>query len=231
MPATDKPPRHLLLAGLPTAVSAPLAELLRSEGHRITRFRTLFEATNALAWQRPDAALIGWSRQLDAGSLCFLRRFSGSLPTLVASGSHRQLDAVQSLRAGAVDFVRLPLGNPPSIFPELLARLDCRLERLPSRVLCAGGFRLNRAQGVLQVGERILQLNRRQSQIVAALLIGAGSVCARADLLHAAGITDAKPQILEAYVKQLRAKHPLLRDAIQTAYGRGYLLSPTIAGC
>ncbi|WP_413207875.1 helix-turn-helix domain-containing protein [Rhodospirillum sp. A1_3_36] len=69
-------------------------------------------------------------------------------------------------------------------------------------------------------------MTEREARILAALIRCPGHPVPRETLMRVAGITTAKPTIVESYIKQLRKRHAFLRRALRTRYGRGYAFYP-----
>lgn len=211
--------RRLFLIGYTRAYRLELCEAFREQGYHVTPYADMRLAEYAIREQgHPDLVLTDWLIQDHANTPVFIDRYAALFPVLVHSVHDLLIDVVQSLRAGAQDYIR-----QPCYFPELLARLDCTRTKAPAtQRLTVGPVTLDTATGIAHIGPDTLHMTPREASILAALLQCAGQAVPRQTLLHLAGIRSAKPTIIESYIKQLRKRHLHLRATIHTRYGRGY---------
>lgn len=214
-PSSSQQPR-IFLVGYARAYRLELSQAFEGEGYEVLTVEDTKLAAHALGQGCPDAILMNW-----LPSLSFIERYSGLLPVLVASRHHTLLDVVQSLRAGAADYIRLPC-----YFPEILARVERAQAEAPTRRLSIGGFSLDTAHAIAHIDGGAICLTKREARVLSALVRCPERPVSREALMRAAGIGDAKSTIIESYIKQLRKRHPLLRRAIRTSYGQGYAFFP-----
>jgi DNA-binding response OmpR family regulator len=150
-----------------------------------------------------------------------LRSRGKALPVLVLTGRSER-DAAACLEAGADDYMRKPFE-----FDELLARVRARL-RTPgsdaSKVLAAGGVRLDLKTRRATVGDVTVELTAREFSLLEVFLRHADQVLSREQLLSQVwGYSfDPSTNLVNVYVNSLRKK--LGVDAIETVRGAGYRL-------
>lgn len=220
------PPRELVkIYGLspdlrfrafPRAYRLELAEAFSGEGYGVRVFESLALASLAMEQSAPAALIIDWR----AETLDLVRRYSGIMPVLVLTKHNVLLDVVSALKAGALDYVRLPC-----FFPEILARLQrggATLNR--GEVMRLGGLSLDLAKSQISIDGEGISLSDREARMLAALMRNPGQPVSREALMRVAGITKAKPTIVESYIKQLRKRAFIFQSAIKTHYKKGYSL-------
>lgn len=179
-------------------------------------------AAQALSHQSPDAVLINWTQSAPLTSLAFVERYSGLVAVVILSRHDVLIDVVESLRAGAADYMR-----QPCFFPEVLARVErARASSFTTRRLSVGKLSLNVAGSVAHIGDDVVRMTDREARILAALIRCPERAVSREGLMRASGIGTAKPTIIESYIKQLRKRHAVLRRCVQTKYGQGYAYCP-----
>lgn len=143
-------------------------------------------------------------------------------PVLMLTARATEADKVDGLESGADDYLTKPFSNA-----ELIARLRALLRRTgrPDTVT-AGPLTIRSDEGIAELDGKLLELTRREFDLLSYLTANAGRVCSRSELLdHVWGEefmgTD---RTVDQHVAQLRA---LLGSGwIRTVRGRGYRLSP-----
>jgi DNA-binding response OmpR family regulator len=83
----------------------------------------------------------------------------------------------------------------------------------------------------LNLGERELELTRKEALLLETLLRAAGRSCSKTELLEAsaAGSREVGEETIKAHMRNLRAKLAASGappDLIETVYGIGYRLNP-----
>ena len=221
MTPSSRQPR-IFLVGYARAYRLELTEAFREQGFEVLVYADAALAAMALDQHAPDVALMNWSDGAPMRTMEFVAQYGAILPVLIHTNHDVLFDVVRAFRAGAVDYVRAPC-----FFPELLARVERAQAATPAmREVSSGGLSLNTASGVLRHDGRTIQLTDREARILAALMTCPERPVSREALMRTAAIHRAKPTIIESYIKQLRKKHPLLRDRLKTKYGQGYAFSP-----
>lgn len=143
-------------------------------------------------------------------------------PVLMLTARATEADKVDGLESGADDYLTKPFSNA-----ELIARLRALLRRTgrPDTVT-AGPLTIRSDEGIAELDSKLLELTRREFDLLSYLAANTGRVCSRSELLdHVWGEefmgTD---RTVDQHVAQLRAL--LGSDWIRTVRGRGYRLSP-----
>jgi DNA-binding response OmpR family regulator len=153
-----------------------------------------------------------------------LRSQGSRLPVIVLTARDSVTDTVSALEGGADDYMPKPFR-----FAELLARIRLRLRAAsqngrPARddVLEAGGVRLDVRTRRATVGERELELSAREFSLAETLMVNAGQVLSREQLLDQVWGFDFDPgsNVVDVYIGYLRKKFG--PAAIATVRGMGY---------
>lgn len=171
-----------------------------------------------LDWMLPGESGTQWlqrQRELQGGS-------APRTPVLMLTARATEADKVDGLESGADDYLTKPFSNA-----ELVARLRALLRRSgrPDSV-SVGPLSVRPAEGVAELNGRLLDLTRREFDLLSHLATHAGRVCSRSELLDRVWGEDfmGTDRTVDQHVAQLRAL--LGSDWIRTVRGRGYRLNP-----
>jgi DNA-binding response OmpR family regulator len=217
-------------------LQAALLRLLAQWGYATEQVSTAAEALGWLERELFDLVLLDLGLpDRDGLSLCRqLRSLSRHQPlVLMLTARDSRTDKVRGFEQGADDYVVKPFD------PELLqARLRALLRRAHwplQAALAFGPLRLVTGQTSVLVQGESLELTRKEALLLEQLLRTGGNSLSKAELLH--GIGDGRREVgedaLRAHMRNLRQKltaagcHPNL---IETVYGVGYRLNPTVSG-
>jgi DNA-binding response OmpR family regulator len=152
-----------------------------------------------------------------------LRREGRSLPVLIVTARDALADRVNALDLGADDYLVKPFA-----LPELAARCRALIRRtasVGSSAITLGALHLDLARRNARVGDRAVELTRREWAVLECLALHTGQVVGKERLLQAIASWDDEitANAVEVYISRLRAK---LGDAvpIHTVRGLGYRL-------
>lgn len=211
------------------AVREELTLLLENEGYTPLAITEFTDVSGQAARERPDLILldIGLPGK-DGFSLCAALRKSVPVPVIFVTSRDAGVDEVRALSLGGDDYITKPYS-----VPVLLARIKAVLRRVgggpkPADILEAGGLCLGLAKGVVWANGKIAELTRNELQILACLMVHAGKIVSRGDLIDT--LWDNQIYIddntLSVNMTRLRGKLAVLGlpDAIKTRRGMGYQL-------
>lgn len=213
-------------------LAALIAEGLRQRGFTCDMVHDLASAGEALRSASYDALILDLGLP-DGDGIAWLRARSGSgaVPALILTARGALEDRITGLDAGADDYMVKPFE-----MDELAARMRALLRRPGPRadtILSAGPLQFDTAMRIATAHDRILDLSRREADLMELLLRRAGQVVRRQAIEDALyGFDDAvTPNAVEAIVSRLRRK---LDEAgasglLHTVRGVGYLLRDTAA--
>jgi DNA-binding response OmpR family regulator len=135
-------------------------------------------------------------------------------------------DIVAGLDSGADDYLKKPFA-----FDELLARIRALARRGPSpreAILSSGDLSLDPATREVWLGERKVELTRREFQLLEVLVRRAGRIQSRDSLIEAVWgpESDLEPNTIDVFMSSLRRKlHPSDEASlIHTVRGIGFCL-------
>lgn len=155
-----------------------------------------------------------------------LRRSGNKTPILILTARDAVDDRVKGLDLGADDYLLKPF--EPS---ELEARMRALLRRAQgeaSSVITVGNLTFDPAKGIASVGDRELELRRREWVVLERLIAKVGKVIPKERLTSEVfGFDDpVAPNAIEVYVARLRRKLEPDGPTIRTMRGLGYILDP-----
>jgi DNA-binding response OmpR family regulator len=208
-----------------------LGRLLLEAGFAVDTAATVADADAALAVMEYELILLdlGLPDGDGADILARLRRAGGQALVLVATARADLVDRVQTLNAGADDYLVKPFSPD-----ELLARVRALLRRrgaAAAEVLSFANLEFDTRALRLTVGGAPVELPRREQSVLTALLRQPGKVLRREALeraIYSFDDADVTPNAIEAAVSRLRRRLEAAgAEATITAMrGVGYLLGP-----
>lgn len=211
------------------AIREELALLLENEGYTALVIKRFADIPAQAAQEHPNLILldIGLPGK-DGFSLCAALRKVVPAPVIFVTSRDASADEVRALSLGGDDYITKPYS-----VPVLLARIKAVLRRNSggpeqADLLEAGELRLSLAKGLVASGGKAVELSRNELQILACLMVHAGQIVSRADLIDA--LWDSQIYIddntLSVNMTRLRGKLAEigLPDAIKTRRGMGYQL-------
>lgn len=216
---------HLLVVDDDAELRDLLVRALMRDGHVVKSCANVATARRTLADDRPDLVVLDLALPDGNGmALCReLRVASNPIPILMLTAHSEVAVRVESLDAGADDFLAKPFA-----VAELRARVRALGRR---RVAGTRAFVFTRADLTLDFGARrathankLAELTAREWVILEALASRPGRVVSRSELLEH-GWGEATSQVaasLEVLVGRIRRK--LGTDLIRTVRGEGYSL-------
>ncbi len=156
-----------------------------------------------------------------------LRSAGNKTPVLLLSALGEVDDRVEGLRAGSDDYLVKPFA-----MNELQARLEALLRRgdikLADTALRLGDLELDRLTRCARRGNRQIELQPREYQLLEYLMLHAGQVVTRTMLLEGVWEYHFDPQtnVIDVHISRLRAKIDKgeERPLLHTVRGAGYCL-------
>ncbi len=156
-----------------------------------------------------------------------LRQKTNQKPVLVLTAQDSTEDKVETLEAGADDYLTKPFA-----FAELLARVKALLRRPVEKrndVLQVGDLEVDRAKKQVHRAGRRIDLTAKEYALLEYLAAHPGQMLSRTLIIE--HVWDASfeglTNVVDVYVRHLRAKmdDPFERKLIRSARGAGYCLT------
>ncbi len=211
------------------AVRRFLRGSLALAGYQVFEAATGLEAIATVKAAEPDAILLDLGLpDVDGGDVTRMIREWSDVPILIVSVRDEEGEMIDSLDAGADDYLVKPFS-----LPELMARLRAAIRRgdgsSPASTFTSGRLWVDLESRVVEVeGERVL-LTPTEFDLLRTLIRYAGRVLTHAQLLHKVWgeeyVNDL--QLLRVNISNLRKKievEPRRPQQIVTELGVGYRL-------
>jgi DNA-binding response OmpR family regulator len=226
---------HILLVDDDTLFRRGMTFSLEQSGYRVSAAASAEDGLEMARRERPDVVL------LDIGlpgmdGLDALRYFQAQVgvPVIFLTARRRELDEVLGLKLGAEDYITKPFD-----MDVLMARIQVVLRRSerPSspgtepEPLVVGDMRIDPAAHTVTIGDRLVELPRREFDLLHVLALEAGHVVSIDDLLARVWGPEyaGEPQVVYVHVRWLRQRieeDPQNPRRITTVRGVGYKLEP-----
>lgn len=194
---------------------------LESHGYAAQWYTDGASATAAIDAAQPDLVLLDAGLpDIDGFTLCrWIRERYRDLPIVLVTARDAEIDIVVGLDSGASDYVTKPFS-----MNVLLARVRAHLRNVelddPSAAFELGMLRIDPAAYLATIGGDVVELRRREFELLLLLCRQAGRVVTRERLL--ADVWDlhweSSTKTLDMHIMALRRK---LGDAVEIATVRG----------
>jgi DNA-binding response OmpR family regulator len=206
---------------------------LQTAGYETATAASAEEALTLIGQRLPDIILLDIGLPgMDGLEALRLIRQQIAVPIIFVTARRRELDEVVGLELGADDFITKPFGKDV-----LLARIKAVLRRAnppiaaPARAVTVGDIFIDPNSHTVQVGERLIDMSRKEFDLLLVLALDAGHVMSVAELIKRVW-GDAwvgEMQTIYVHIRWLREKievdpgHP---RRLITVKGVGYKLLP-----
>ena len=193
------------------------ADLCRGGADALSQARALAAELIVHDWMLPDG---------DGLSVCRELRSTGlAAPVLMLTARGEVSEKVLALDSGVDDYLTKPFH-----LDELMARARSLLRRAGGPrdgVLRAGPLALDPQRRMLAISGRRVELTGREYSLLALLLLRAGRVVTRSEILEQVwGLQfDPGSNVIEVHMRHLREKLGDAAAYIETVRGQGYRLS------
>jgi two-component system response regulator RegX3 len=190
------------------------------------------EARAAARRERPDLILLDVMLPDVSGiELCRELRAERDVPVIMVTARDGEVDVVLALELGAADYVAKPYR-----LRELVARMRAVLRRRretghDDQVVTAGGVRLDLARHEASLDGQLLELSRKEFELLALLMSRVGQVVTREECIDTLwwGQDLADTRTLDTHVKRIRRKiehDPATPIHLVTVRGIGFRFDP-----
>lgn len=200
---------RILLVEDEASISEPLSSALEREGFLPVVARTAAEALDLAERTEPDVILLDLMLpDGDGRDVCRAIRRDSDVPIIMLTARGTEVDRIVGLELGADDYVVKPFSSG-----ELIARIRALLRRVDGGSRAAGSVKI----GELEVDEaarratlagELLDLSRKEFDLLAELVRNAGSVVTREQLMAAVWDENwfGSTKTLDVHIGWLRKK-------------------------
>jgi DNA-binding response OmpR family regulator len=213
------------------SIAEPFAKALMRAGLQTTVARTGAEAMELVREVRPDVVLLDLALpDANGRDVCRQLRSESDVPIIIVTASGTVTDRVVGLELGADDYVVKPFATG-----EVVARIRAVLRRAGSRSdqrreVIIGGLHIDRGARRVWLGEREVDLTRKEFDLLDRLAQDAGRVVTRETLMSDVWDMNwfGSTKTLDVHIAWLRRKlgdDPSAPAYIHTVRGVGFRLS------
>lgn len=214
---------HVLVVENHDGDAQMLVNSLRRHGHEVRKVGSGGEALQVF----DDADLVLMDLDLpdlDGLEVCRSIRSVGDTPVIAVTRRGSELDRVLGLQAGADDYLVKPYG-----FRELMARMEAVMRRMKPRpkaagALVRGGVRIDPTSRQVSVNGRVVELTRKEFQLLHLLASQAGRVVPRKQIMAQVWRDSWSRRTLDTHISSLRSKLGS-SECIVTVRGVGFRFS------
>ena len=210
------------------AIGDALSRGLELEGFRVRVAKGGVEAIREVSDQRPDLVVLDVTMP-DVDGISVLKKLRADgldVPVCILSARSEVDERVAGLQAGADDYLIKPFA-----LAELIARLQALLRRIPTDIpvpLQVGDLRVDPMRHRATIGERELDLTRREFELLETLARHAGIVLSRPQLLSLVWGYDFEVDgnVVDVFIGYLRRKMEANGEPrlVHTVRGIGFVL-------
>jgi two-component system response regulator RegX3 len=202
--------RTVLLVEDETSITEPLAEALGREGFDTKVAATATDALDLAARMQPDLVLLDVMLPDGSGfDVCRELRQRSRVPIIMLTARGEEADRVVGLELGADDYIVKPFSAR-----EVAARIRAVLRRADSpaqpdeRPIEVGELRLDPARREVTRSGEVLELSRKEFELLQLLMRSAGSVVTRERAIDEVWDTNwfGSTKTLDVHVSGLRRK-------------------------
>jgi DNA-binding response OmpR family regulator len=224
-----EPARTVLVVDDEPTVRDVVGQYLARDGFRVVSTGDGREVTGLVERESPHLVVLDVMLPGIGGlELCRAIRARWPIPVILLTARSEESDRIVGLELGADDYVTKPFSPR-----ELLARVRAvtRRGRLGdadgAQVLRAGDLEIDRQRFEVKMKGRLVELTRKEFDLLATLIRTPGRVFGREELLDLVWGQDGfvEPRTVDVHVARLRAKFTAARapmPAIETVRGVGY---------
>lgn len=209
---------HVYLLEDDESIAELIKFTLEMNGLDVTTFSTLHDFSLAIEKGVPQVVLLDIMLP-DGSGLDALKRVKSLSPetfVMIISALGKEVDIVRGLNMGADDYLTKPFG-----ILELTARVKAAFRRHEQRnILRSGELVLDQDAMTVRLAGRLLTLNNKEFQLLRHLMMHAGIVLPREEILAAVwGYETGETRTLDNHIARLRKEGI---PGIETVFSIGY---------
>ncbi|MDP2144776.1 MAG: response regulator transcription factor [Gallionella sp.] len=218
---------RILIAEDDEVLADGLSRSMRQSGYAVDRVGTGLEADSILRGEQPYDLIIldlGLPQMDGFAVLRNLRERNQHAPVIILTARDSVGDRVKGLDLGADDYLVKPFS-----LEELEARVRALLRRGQcgtNPMLCCGSLSFDSVGRRASINGQPLELTSREVSLLEALMLRAGKVVSKEQLLERlySYSEEASNNAIEVYIHRLRKKTAPAGVSIRTIRGLGYII-------
>jgi two-component system OmpR family response regulator len=218
---------RILIAEDDEVLADGLSRSMRQSGYAVDRVGTGLEADSILRGEQPYDLIIldlGLPQMDGFAVLRNLRERNQHAPVIILTARDSVGDRVKGLDLGADDYLVKPFS-----LEELEARVRALLRRGQcgtNPMLCCGALSFDSVGRRASINGQPLELTSREVSLLEALMLRAGKVVSKEQLLERlySYSEEASNNAIEVYIHRLRKKTAPAGVSIRTIRGLGYII-------
>jgi DNA-binding response OmpR family regulator len=199
----------VLLVEDDSIIRSALVKALTRAGHVVSSAGTAMEGLREVAQHRPDIVVLDLGLpDVDGAAALRMMRGDSDVPVIVATARAGEANVIRLLNAGADDYVVKPFSGD-----HLLARIAAVLRRRGGvrnavKDLVVGPLRIDVAKRIARLGDRQLDLTRKEFDLLAYLAARPEQVVSRQELVEEVWRQPYRgaEQTVDVHVSWLRRK-------------------------
>jgi two-component system response regulator RegX3 len=227
--ANHAPGGRILVVEDEESISQPFAEALRRAGFEPLVTATAAGALELAASEEPDLVMLDLALpDGDGRDVCRELRRRSDVPIVMLTARGTEMDKIVGLELGADDYVVKPFSAAEVISRiRAVLRRSTHREESPSKPVRVGDVEFDPAARIARLGDRELDLSRKEFDLLAELIGKAGRVVTREDLMSSVWDTNwfGSTKTLDVHIGWLRRKlgdDPAHPTYIETVRGFGF---------
>lgn len=223
-----KRPFHILVADDEKEILDLVSSYLVKEGYTVSAAHDGLEVIKRLEKSSFDLIVLDiLMPNLDGFLTCEKVREISNVPIIMLTAKSDERDRIHGMKIGADDYIVKPFSPK-----ELLVRIEAMLRRahdfnvVPCLEMNRGGITVNLKARKMMIGDLIIELTRKEFDLIVYLLKHQGQVFSRETLLENVWGTENHKGTLrtvDTHIKTIRYKLGDYGKMLKTVYGVGYM--------
>lgn len=221
--------KHIMIVEDEEALAEVLKDYLVQNNMRVTIMHDGHDAVKRILDEAPDLVILDVMLPGQDGlSICRQVRDKSNVPIILETARIEEIDRLLGLELGADDYICKPW-SPREVVARVKAILRRASHVVEENVAATGngGLQLNEENWSVSFDAELLDVTRREFQLLSILYKRPGRVFSRAQLLELAFPDDAMvfDRTVDSHIKNIRQKlKPFATDGelIRSVYGVGY---------
>lgn len=151
-------------------------------------------------------------------------RKTSLVPVIFLTAKGEEYDQVRGFQTGADDYIVKPFSQ--SVLVLRIEAIMNRMGKSDARLLEVGNLSLNQTSRCVKLGDKNLEMTRREFDLLAFFMLHGGQILSREQLLNGVWGYEFTGELrtVDTHVKQLRSKLGKEAPTIKTVFGVGYRL-------